>query len=109
MKTSFRFSLCASLAFFALVSPLRSAIIEFDLLGKAGPGLLPGNEAPTTPVGSGGEIGAGIFFNDVTLQLTINVGWGSGNGFTDLTGPAHRWPYPSTDAESTSGFFQRSH
>ena len=66
----------------------NAAIIPFDLQGTAGFGLLPGNENPATTGGTGGEIGAGIFFDDVTLQLTINIGWGSGNGFTDLTGDA---------------------
>lgn len=67
-----------------------AATIPFDLAGKAGTGLLPGNENGTivgTP-GSGGEVGAGISYDDVTNILTINVGWGSGNGFTDLTGNA---------------------
>lgn len=63
-------------------------IIPFDLQGTAGFGLLPGNENPATTGGSGGEIGAGITFDNVSLQLTVNVGWGSGNGFTDLTGNA---------------------
>ena len=75
---------------FASASAAFADIIPIDLLGKAGPGLLAGNETGTvngTP-GSGGEIGAGITFDNVTLQLTINIGWGSGNGFTDLTGPA---------------------
>ena len=65
-------------------------IIAIDLLGKAGSGLLAGNETGTvsgTP-GSGGEIGSGITFDNVSLQLNINIGWGSGNGFTDLTGNA---------------------
>ena len=65
-------------------------MIAFDLAGKAGPGLLAGNENGTingTP-GSGGEVGTGIVFNDQTRVLTINVAWGSGNGFTDLSGNA---------------------
>ena len=67
----------------------QAAIIPFDLQGKAGAGLLRTNEAPTVPAtgGSGGEVGAGISFNDVTNVLTINIAWGSGNGFTDLTSP----------------------
>lgn len=72
-----------------------AAVLVFDLEGKAGAGLLPGNEnhipasSPTgTPPGTGGEVGAGITFDDVTRILTINVAWGSGNGFTDLTGNA---------------------
>lgn len=71
-------------------SQASAAILFFDLQGRAGSGLLSGNELHTingTP-GSGGEIGAGITFNDVTNVLTINVGWGSGNGFTNLTGNA---------------------
>ncbi len=68
----------------------HAAIIPFDLQGSAGFGLLPGNENTVlsgTP-GTGGEIGAGITFDDVTKVLTVNIGWGSGNGFTDLTSTA---------------------
>ena len=70
--------------------PSQAALIQFDLLGKAGAGLLRENEAPVVPPtgGSGGEIGTGIVFNDQTRELAISVGWGSGNGFTDLTGDA---------------------
>lgn len=78
-------------AFLASALSANAAIINLDLLGKSGAGLLSGNENGSilgTP-GSGGEIGAGIFFNDVTLQLTINVGWGSGNGFLNLTSAAN--------------------
>jgi hypothetical protein len=52
--------------------------------------LLPGNENPgnSTAV-TGGEIGAGITFDTVSKLLTINVGWGTGSGFTgSLTGHA---------------------
>ena len=80
-----RLAIAITVAAFALTA--RADIIEFDLLGKAGPGLLPGNENGTingTP-GTGGEIGSGIFFDNVSLQLTINVGWGSANGFTNLS------------------------
>jgi hypothetical protein len=80
---------CASLLLCgAWLSVVNAAIIPFDLQGTAGFGLIPGNENPATTGGSGGEIGAGITFDDVSLQLTINIGWGSGNGFTDLTGIA---------------------
>jgi len=78
-------------AFLASAISANAAIINLDLLGKAGVGLLAGNENAviTGTPGSGGEIGAGIFFNDITLQLTINVGWGSGNGFLNLTSNAN--------------------
>jgi hypothetical protein len=68
----------------------EAAIIPYDLLGKGGAGLLSSNEtgAITGVTGSGGEIGTGILFDDVSLQLTINVGWGTANGFTNLSGNA---------------------
>lgn len=70
---------------FSVVIPTRAAIIQFDLIGTAGNGLLAGNEPNVSVGGSGGEIGAGITFNDVTSVLSVNVGWGSGNGFSNLT------------------------
>lgn len=74
-----------TLAVFAAAIQAQAAIIQFDLLGKAGPGLLPGNEPGTITGGTGQEKGAGIFFDNVALTLTINVGWGSSQGFTDLS------------------------
>ena len=71
------------------VSAVRADIINISLQGTAGMGLLGGNENPAVVGGgSGGELGAGILFDTVTLQLMINIGWGSGNGFTNLTGTA---------------------
>lgn len=65
----------------------NAAVVLFELRGNGGVGLLGSNENPiVNGGGSGGEIGAGISFDDVTNILSINVGWGSGNGFTDLTG-----------------------
>jgi hypothetical protein len=74
----------------AATGTARAQITAFDLMGNGGTGLLGSNEAPTPVVGggSGGEIGAGITFNAATNVLTVNVGWGSGNGFTNLTGNA---------------------
>jgi hypothetical protein len=77
----------------ATLASTQAAVTEFDLFGKAGAGLLSGNENGTivttpNPVGSGGELGTGIFFDDATRLLTINVGWGSGNGFLNLSGNA---------------------
>jgi hypothetical protein len=84
--------LATTIAFAVLANSISAsaAIVQFDLLGKAGSGLLSGNEngsiisTPNLP-GTGGEIGTGIFLDDVTLQLTINVGWGSSNGFLNLS------------------------
>ena len=74
----------------ALASSAHAAIIQFDLLGKGSAGLSSTNEnvVVTGVPGTGGEFGAGIFFDDITNILTINVAWGSGNGFTNLTGSA---------------------
>jgi hypothetical protein len=82
--------------FLGVLSAAPAALIQFDLVGTAGSGLLPGNEPSLTvaSTGSGGEIdggtnGFGIYFNDSTSRLFINVGWGSANGFTDFTSAAN--------------------
>lgn len=80
--------LVAVSALTVLAASSQAAIIQFNLQGNAGTGLLPGNEVGPTTGGTGGEIGEGITFDDVSKILTINVAWGSLNGFTDLTGNA---------------------
>jgi hypothetical protein len=91
MKTS-RILVTILSAFFAFGLSAEADIIPFDLQGNAGFGLLPGNENPPATggafQGTGGEIGAGITFDTITLVLQINIGWGSGNGFADLSGDA---------------------
>jgi hypothetical protein len=86
----------------------QANIIPFDLQGKAGEGLLAGNENGTVVgnAGSGGEVGAGIFLDDVTLELTINIAWGSGNGFTDLTGDAQAGHIHGLTSPAPAGFTQ---
>lgn len=74
-----------TIASIALALPAGAAIIQFDLQGTAGFGLLPGNEPGSIGGGTGGEIGAGIFYDDVAKLLTLNVGWGSSQGFIDLS------------------------
>lgn len=76
-------------ALVGLALPVMAATVSFDLIGKAGAGLQAGNENGTINgiPGLGGEIGAGITFDTTTSMLTLNVGWGSGNGFINLTGP----------------------
>lgn len=69
----------------AASSSSQAATIFFDLQGVAGVGLLPGNEPGSVTGGTGGEIGAGISYDDVANILSINVGWGSSQGFTDLS------------------------
>jgi glucose/arabinose dehydrogenase len=90
MRKSIRTLFIAVALSAACVLSAQAHMISFDLVGKAGPGLLSGNQNGTingTP-GSGGEVGTGIVFNDQTGVLTINVAWGSANGFTNLTGNA---------------------
>lgn len=70
-----------------LAASAQAATIVFLLDGNAGLGLLPGNEVPAVTGGSGGILG-GISFDTDTNLLTIDIGWGSGNGFSDLSGPA---------------------
>lgn len=73
----------------AMVIQANAALIELDIRGIAGFGLLPGNE-PVATGGTGGEINTGITYDNVTniLDLT-NVGWGSSQGFADLSSLAN--------------------
>jgi CHRD domain len=89
-----------------LASPAQSAIIFFDLLGTAGAGLSAANENPATTGGTGGEVGGGIFFDDVSKVLTINIAWGSGNGFTNLTGFATAGHLHATGTGGVASFTQ---
>lgn len=102
-----KFTLPAIAASF-LALTAQAGLIQFDLIGRAGPGLLPGNEPGSITGGTGGEIGAGIFFDDVLLQLTIsNVGWGSSQGFSDLSSAANNSHiHGPTASNNGSGFTQ---
>lgn len=83
--------LVATLLFTTSATAVQGGIIEFYLDGRAGLGLLPGNELHVVngdPPGTGGLLAGGIFYNLESNELTINVGWGSENGFLDLTGNA---------------------
>lgn len=86
---------------------VNAGIILYDLRGTAGTGLLPGNEPGAIVGGTGGEIGPGIFLDDVSNLLTINVGWGSSQGFTDLSSTASASHiHGPTVANNGSGFTQ---
>ncbi len=75
--------LCLLLAVSASTAP--AATIQYTLIGTGGAGLLASNEPGSIVGGSGGEILGGITFDDVTNMLSINAGWGSANGFTNLS------------------------
>lgn len=71
------------------VGGASAATVLINLQGRSGSGMRFDNENPSASgSGTGGEVGAGITFDDVTNVLTLNVGWGTGNGFTNLTGNA---------------------
>ncbi len=77
-----------------VAQPVSAAIVQFNLNGRAGAGLLPGNEVgASTGTATGGELPGGlfggIFLDDTTNLLTVNVGWGSALGFSgSMTGVA---------------------
>lgn len=75
----------------AAAASAHAVIVPFDLIGTAGPGLLPGNEPGSLTGGTGGEIGPiGITYDDVANLLDLtNVGWGSSQGFTNLSSVAN--------------------
>jgi hypothetical protein len=69
----------------------QAAQIRFALSppgSDLGVGLSPSNEVPavTNSTGSGNIVGPGIVFDTDTSILHLSVGYGSAEGFTDLTG-----------------------
>lgn len=71
-----------------VASQSQAAIISSNLIGTASAGLLAGNEPGAITGGSGGEIANtnGITYDTVTKILNpTNGGWGSSQGFTDMT------------------------
>ena len=70
---------------FALSS--SADIVEFQLLGNGGEGLLEGNVTPGTgSIGEGGIGASGLIYNTATNILHVDVQWGTGNGYAgDLT------------------------
>ena len=100
----------SSIAALGAVASTNAAIIDFNLQGTAGAGLLAGNEpslvVPSTA--SGGEIGAGIFYDDIANLLTLNIGWGSSQGFTDLTSAATNQHIHGPTASNNGGGFTQT-
>lgn len=87
----FRSTLAVALGVVLFASTSNAAIVNFKLEGKGGLGLIEANRNGGPIVGtpgSGGLIGSGIVYDTDTNVLTMEFGWGSGNGFTDLTGNA---------------------
>lgn len=83
-----KYSLCLLLAI-ALTS--NASVVDFALSPPGtdnAVGIVPQNEAPpvATSSGSGGVIAPGIFLNTATWELGFAIGYGTSEGFTDLTG-----------------------
>lgn len=77
------FAVCLGVA-----STITADLVEFRLTGNGGNGLLESNVTPPTgSPGSGGIGFSGITFDTNTSILHVDVEWGSGNGYSDLTGP----------------------
>ncbi|MDB6125394.1 MAG: domain containing protein [Pedosphaera sp.] len=75
------------LALLGSLSAAQADIIQFNLSPG---GLSPTNEVPavTNSSGSGDKISSGISFDTASAILSFNIGYGSDQGFSDLTGPA---------------------
>ncbi len=86
IKNSVALMALSIFAFLATHSSLHAEIIFLNPTGAAGAGLLGGNiSPPPSQSGTGGVGPTGVFFDTVTNILHVDVHWGSGNGFTDLT------------------------
>ncbi|MGI9515935.1 MAG: CHRD domain-containing protein [Pirellulaceae bacterium] len=88
-------------------------IIDFVVEGSAGLGITAANEPGDTGNGSGGILAGGVTFDTDTNELSLDIGWGSGNGFNDLTsdvnllnihGPTDD-PAPGSYIQSAPGLF----
>lgn len=66
----------------------NSQQVSFDFAGRAGSGLLPGNEVPDAANSTATGDANSIIFDMGTNELSLDIVWGSGNGFSDLTGDA---------------------
>ena len=67
-------------------SAAQADMIEFELTGNGGHGLLESNiDPPTGEVGTGDVGVMGIVFDTLTNDLRIHVEWGSEFGYTDLS------------------------
>ena len=80
-------SLSAIAMTFVLALSAEADIVSLILTGNGGDGLLGTNVTPpATNPGSGGIGAGGITLDTDTGALNIDIEWGSGNGYTDLSG-----------------------
>ena len=98
-----------ALFLFAPLHNSNAAIVSFILDGNAGLGLLPGNENPSPTTGGTGGLGSGgISYDTVTNVLSIDIVWGSANGFTDLTGDVTASHIHGLTAPPPTGFSENA-
>ena len=70
-----------------LAGVAKSDEIQFFLTGAEGIGLLPGNiDPPTSSTGSGNAGSTGIVYDTDTNTFSVDIEWGSENGYSDLSG-----------------------
>ena len=78
--------LLLSLATLLTATVSHAAIVQINLAGSFSNSLHFRNEPAVLSGGTGDEVLGGITFDDVAKTVTINVAWGSANGFANLTG-----------------------
>jgi hypothetical protein len=108
MMTSRYSILLGFVLLFAPVHYSNAAIVSFILDGNAGLGLLPGNENPPRVGGTGGLGSGGISYDTDTNVLSIDIVWGSVNGFTDLTSDVSASHIHGLTASAPTGFSQNA-
>jgi hypothetical protein len=85
----------------------QADIIKFRLDGNGGEGLLSTNVNgnPTGVPGSGGIGPGGISLDTDTNEFSLDIRWGSGNGFTDLTSMVNNLHIHGSTANAAPGGF----
>lgn len=94
---------------FLLTTISQAQIIEFDLQGKV-EGISGQNENPPISNSGTGDIGVNrIFFDTQTRVLTVDIHWGSGNGYADLSSDVDFMNlHGPTDNDAPSSFEQNA-
>ncbi|MEL7500109.1 MAG: CHRD domain-containing protein [Planctomycetota bacterium] len=89
-------------------SPADADVITFVVTGAAGEGLLEGNiDPPTGELGTGGVGSTGLIYDTNTNLLHVDLVWGSGNGFIDLSQDVDRLHlHGPTDGSGVDAFGQ---
>ncbi len=59
--------------------------LDFELLGMAGSGITAANEPADVTAGGSGDIATGIGVDLGTRVLSVDIEWGSANGYVDLS------------------------